>query len=114
MSPFTKLHALREFEKRHLGFLRTLEDYDMVREIGLHEERGKPLTLKRLYTLDLASMATIQRRLRRLKALGVIVARKSGTDGRAVELTVSPKVLRIYARYCEMLAGGAAQTAEIS
>ena len=63
---FAKLRALREFERRHLKQLSTVEDLDLVCEIGFHQEKGQPLSIKQLYLLNLASVATIQRRLRRL------------------------------------------------
>ena len=66
---FAKLRALREFERRHLKQLSTVEDLDLVCEIGFHQEKGQPLSIKQLYLLNLASVATIQRRLRRLRPL---------------------------------------------
>lgn len=103
MALFARLRAARAFERRHLGHLRTMEDVDLVREIGYHQEQGRPLTMKQLYLLDLASVATVQRRLRHLRQAGVIVPRKSERDGRTVELTISPKLQKAYARYLELL-----------
>jgi len=106
MSVFAKLRALRVFEKRHLDFLQTLEDFDLVREIGYHQERGDPLTMKALYLLDLASVATVQRRLRRLRQFGAVQQIRSESDGRALELCLTPKVQKTFARYAELLATG--------
>jgi DNA-binding MarR family transcriptional regulator len=80
-----------------------LRDFDLVREIGFHQEQGKPLTMKQIYLLDLASVATVQRRLSRLRHLGVVVPRRSQSDARAVELTISPKPLKALAGYAELL-----------
>jgi hypothetical protein len=91
---FATLHALREFERRHLPFLRTLEDCDLVCEIGYRQARGRPLTLKELMLLGLGSVPTMQRRLRRLRQLKVIVQYRCATDRRAVELVLSPKVVK--------------------
>jgi DNA-binding MarR family transcriptional regulator len=101
---FAKLRALREFERRHLKQLTTVEDLDLVCEIGFHQEQGQPLSIKQLYLLNLASVATIQRRLRRLRQLGIITPHRSDSDARSVVLTISPKLMKVYARYGEILA----------
>ena len=95
---------LRVFEKRHLPFLETVEDLDVVREIGFHQEIGHPLNLKNLFSQDIGSVATIQRRLRRLKALGVVHQRRADHDKRNVELTISPRVRETYRRIGSLLA----------
>jgi DNA-binding MarR family transcriptional regulator len=91
---FATLRALREFERRHLPFLQTLEDCDLVREIGYRQARGRPLTLKELMLLGLGSVSTMQRRLRRLRELKVIVQYRCATDRRAVALVLAPKVVK--------------------
>jgi hypothetical protein len=103
MGVFAALRTTRAFRRRHLDFLETQEDCDVVLEIGFHQERGNPLTMKHLQLLGLASVPTLQRRLRRLRQVGAIVARKSQIDGRAVELVLSPKLMRTYARYGQLI-----------
>lgn len=103
MGVFAALRATQAFRRRHLDVLQTREDCDVVLEIGFHQERGTPLTMKQLQLLGLASIPTLQRRLRRLRDAGAIVARRSHADGRAVELTLSPKLVRTYARYAELI-----------
>jgi len=105
MRVFERLRAIRAYEREHLGVLRTLEDFNLVREIGYHEARGEPLTLKQLFLLDTGSIATVQRRLRRLRQAGVIQQRRSGTDRRAVELRLSPRFRTAYRAYGGMLMG---------
>jgi len=100
---FAKLHALRLFEKQHLNFLRTIEDFDLIREIGYHQERGAPLTMSALYLLGVASVPTVQRRLRQLRQAGAIQQTRSRRDGRVLEMCVSPKVQRVFAKYAELL-----------
>lgn len=104
MGVFKRLAAIREFEKKHLPFLETMEDVDLVIRIGAHEEKGRPIILKHLLLDGVASIATVQRRLRRLKRLGVIHQRRSRSDGRVVHLTISPRIRRIYNRYSRLLA----------
>jgi hypothetical protein len=100
---FEMLRAMRAFERRYLHFLVTLEDFDLVREIGYHQAHGAPLTMKQIYLLGIGSVATVQRRLRRLRELGAIQQRRTARDARNLELTITPKVLRTYAKYGELL-----------
>jgi hypothetical protein len=101
---FEYLHQLRTFERRHLPFIRTLEDMNMLFLIGLHQERGVPLTLKHMLSFDIGSAATLERRLARMKNLGVVVQSRSEMDRRNVELKLSPKTWRIFQRYGTMIA----------
>lgn len=101
---FKKLQALKAFEREHFQVLSTLEDYNLVREIGFHQAEGTPLTLKQIFLLDIGSVATIQRRLRRLKQAGVIAQRRSNADGRALELSLAPKYAKAFEKYGQLLA----------
>jgi hypothetical protein len=103
MGVFAALKTTRSFRRRHLQFLETREDCDLVLEIGFHQESGTPLSMKQLQLLGVASVPTLQRRLRRLRLAGAVLIRRSANDGRAVELLLSPKVLRAYARYGELI-----------
>lgn len=96
---FENLRALRAFEKQRLDFFSSAEDHHLIGEIGYHQAKGKPLTLKQLFLLDVGSIATVQRRLRRLKELGLVKHRRAASDRRAVELTLSSKCIRIFAKY---------------
>ena len=104
MHVFEYLHQLRTFERRHLPFIRTLEDMNMVFLIGLHQERGIPLTLKHMLSFDIGSAATLERRLARMKRLGIVTQSRSELDRRNVELKLSPKTWRIFQRYATMIA----------
>ena len=101
---FEYLHQLRTFERRHLPFIQTLEDMSMVFLIGLHQERGVPLTLKHMLSFDIGSAATLERRLARMKRLGVVIQARSELDRRNVELKLSPKIWRVFQRYGAMIA----------
>jgi|SRR5579859_8238365 len=104
MMVFRRLHAARNFQKRHLDFLATAVDFDLVCEIGYYQGKGTPLTMKRLLSLDIASAATLQRRLRRLKRLSTIIQEKSKEDRRVIEFTLAPHLLKLFVRYGELLA----------
>lgn len=99
MSPFDKLRALKTFRKEHADIFGTLEGHHLVSEIGLYQAKAQPLTLKQLFLLDIGSVSTVQRRLRRLKELGLVRHRQAASDRRSIELTLSPKCIRIFAQY---------------
>jgi len=96
------LRSGRAFERRNFEFLQTLEDRDLLCEIG-YRQHIAPLTVKEVLLLGFGSIATVQRRLRRLREMGAIQARRSTHDGRAMELVLSPRVLRIFEQYAELL-----------
>ena len=100
---FAILRTLRAFERRNLAFLRTIEDHDLVLEVGYHQSRRKPLTMKQLFLLDIASVATVQRRVRRLRHLGVLRQTRCEHDRRAIEVRLTPKVIKVFAKYAELL-----------
>jgi DNA-binding MarR family transcriptional regulator len=102
---FRRLRAIREFEKRQLAFLETVEDLDILVEIGLRQGTSAALTLKQLLLLDISSPATVQRRLRRLRQQGVVQQRRCPQDRRNVELTISARFLRTLDRYGQVLSG---------
>ena len=101
------LCGIREFERQHLAFLETILDRDLVCAIAAHEAARAPLTMKRLALLDLGSLATVQRRLRRLRRLGAIRLTRSRADGRVTELRLAPKSLDALARFEHFVQSGA-------
>ena len=103
MRHFEKLRDLRTFRKEHADLFSTLEGHNLVSEIGLHQAKGQPLTLKQLFLLDIGSVSTVQRRLRQFKEQGLVRHRPAPGDRRSVELTLSPKCLRIFASYDEVM-----------
>lgn len=103
---FGRLREIRAFERRNLGFLKTCEDHDLLWEIGWHQAQGKPLTVKQIFLLGLGSVPTVQRRLARLRRLGVIAQQRCEHDRRSVEVTIAPKVLKVFAQYKDLLAQG--------
>ncbi|HXR58113.1 MAG TPA: MarR family transcriptional regulator [Burkholderiales bacterium] len=107
---FKVIRDARHFARRHLDFVATLEDFDLLCEIGFHQENGAPLTMKELMRLEVTSAATLQRRLRRLKAKGVIVQARSPADARVIEFSLSPRVQKAFARYLELF-GASCQAA---
>jgi hypothetical protein len=109
MLVFARMRALSEFVRRELPFLRTIEDHDLVWEIGHYQALGAPLTLKQLLLVGVGSVATVQRRLQRLKRLDVVHQSRSQTDRRVFELTLNPSHMMAFVKYGMILSG--AQTA---
>jgi DNA-binding MarR family transcriptional regulator len=100
MKLFTGLKKIRELEKLQLPFLKSVIDLDILIEIGYEEEHGRPLTLKRLYLLDVCSRGTIRRKLANLIDQGIVIRRKQASDRRASLLVVSPGTLKLLGKYC--------------
>jgi DNA repair protein RadC len=106
-SDLARFRARRELGRRYLPFLKTLVDFDIASEIGLHELTGPPLTVKQLLLLDLAPSVTVLRRLDRLCNLGVISRTRSLSDGRVNELRLAPAVHQLFAIYANQMPGSA-------
>jgi hypothetical protein len=98
MGVFAELKERRQYEREHLSLLKTLEDFDLIQEIGYHQECGKQITLKLLFLQNIGSVATVQRRLSRLKRLGLVQHNRTDGDKRSVKLTLSAEVMAVYAR----------------
>ena len=100
---FTRLQEVRAFAREHLDFLRTTQDYDLVNEIGLRSANGAPLTVNQALRLNLGSVATVQRQIRRLRKIGVIAVERSPVDGRVVNIKLTPKALKALTAYAGVL-----------
>jgi hypothetical protein len=100
---FARLTQLAEFRRKNMAFIATLEDLDLVREIGLHQADDDPATLKTLFLKGIGSVATLQRRISRLKRLGVIHQSKVEHDKRLVRLVLSPPVWRSYGELSRLM-----------
>src|ERR1039457_3345231 len=96
MKLFTGLKKIREFERRQLPFLKSVFDFDIVIEIGYAEEQGQPLTLKRLFLLNICSRTTVRRKLATLIEQGIVIRRKHATDHRAILRMISPSGVKVF------------------
>jgi DNA-binding MarR family transcriptional regulator len=99
LKTFQALKASGDFRRHHMPFLKTLEDQDLVREIGYSQAAGRPLSLKQLFLHGIASVATVQRRLARLKRMGIVEQTRETHDKRILKLTLSPAALKLYNRW---------------
>lgn len=103
MKIFEKLNRIRVHQRTHLQFLESLEDYDIVCEIGNAQEAGKFMTAKQLLLCELGAPATLRRRLERLVKLGVVTKQRNLNDGRMAELRLAPDILKAYAKLGKMI-----------
>jgi hypothetical protein len=104
MTIFASLSKIRAFEKTHLPFLTTIEDFDIARIIGLYQERGEILVLKQLMLEVPGSIATLTRRLSKLRLAGHVLAESHGADRRVTSLLLNPSLQKVYVRYGALLA----------
>lgn len=103
MTAFKKLKTIMEYEKARMSHLRANEDFDIVIEIGYHEDIGNALTLKRLLLLEIASIATVQRRVSQLVETGILLRNRCEHDRRSIELGVSESTRKLVERYLRMM-----------
>jgi hypothetical protein len=103
MKPFAALRAMRRFQKAQLPFLETLEDLAVLTEIGFHQEQGAPISLKQLFLAEIGAAATVQRRLARLKRLGVVQQMRRDDDRRMAHLTINPALSTVVKRYAAVI-----------
>lgn len=96
MKTFRALREIHEFRRHHLPFLQTIEDAELVREIGLSQASGQPMQLKTLFLQGIASAATVQRRLNRLRRLGIVHQSRADHDKRVLHLSLDPGILKLY------------------
>ena len=103
MKLFTGLKKIREFERQHLPFLKSIVDFDIVIEVGYAEEQEQPLTLKQLFLLNISSRTTVRRKLAKLIEEGIVMRRKQASDHRASLLTIPASSVKLMGRYCSAL-----------
>lgn len=103
VSLFDKLRQLRTYAREQLQFLRTIEDYELVYEIAYRQARGSAITMNEALRLDLGSVATLQRQLRRLRHAGVIALDRHDADRRVTVISCTPRTMKALAGYAELL-----------
>jgi hypothetical protein len=107
MKLFAGLKKIRDFERLQLPFLKSVVDFDIVIEIGYEEERGRPLTFKRLYLLKVCSSGTMRRKLTQLIGRGIVIKRPHPSDRRASLLLIAPTTLKILGKYSSVVTSAA-------
>lgn len=93
MTIFKKLKKMKTILSEIPG-IRTCKDFEILIEIGYHQEEGRPLTLKQLALLDIASKATVRRYLYSLVRDGMVEKFESANDQRSVMLRLSAATIK--------------------
>ena len=93
MTTFKKFKEIKSILDEIPG-IRTYKDFDILIEIGYHQEEGYPLTLKQLMLLGIASQATVRRYLSHLVRDGMVEKFESVNDQRSVMLRLSASTVR--------------------
>lgn len=96
---YTTLRAINQLQRKHLPMFESTVDFNIAVEIGYFQECGTPLTLKQLFLLEVASPATVQRRLKLLVHKGLVKKSDNPSDGRMVELTLTEDADRMFRKY---------------
>lgn len=98
MTIFKKLNSIRAFQRTNMSYLESLEDYDMVCEIGSAQEAGTLILAKHLVEGSLGAPATLRRRLDRLVKLGIVTKTRGKDDERTAPLQLSRDAIKAYGR----------------
>ena len=98
MKIFEKLNSIRAFQRTNMPYLESLEDYDIVCEIGAAQEGGMVFIPKRLIEDNLGAPATIRRRLDRLVKLGIVTKGQGKDDHRTAPLQLTRDAIKAYAK----------------
>jgi DNA-binding MarR family transcriptional regulator len=96
MATFNKFKKLRGILKELPGVV-THTEFDILIEIGYHQEQGAPLTLKQLLLLQIASPATVRRYLSRLVRRELIKKVEVVNDHRSVHLVLCEDTVHMLA-----------------
>ncbi len=93
MSTFKKYKKIKSVLSEFPG-VKTYKEFDILIEIGYHQEQNNPLTLKQLLLLEVASQATVRRYLANLLHDGM-VERSVAADRRSFALKLSSRTIRM-------------------
>jgi len=108
MQIFDKLKIFKTILQEIPG-IKTYKELDILIEIGYHQEQGRPLTLKQLMLLEIASRATVRRHLKCLENDGMIEKFASNSDHRSVMLRLSAPTIKSitkhYSKLIELIVG---------
>jgi len=99
MKLFAVLNSVRQAEREHFPFVKSLIDFDIIIEVGIAEEEGRPLSLKQLFLLGISSRTTVRRRLDKLHEQGILLRQRDGSDGRSTRLLIPPATLARFNKY---------------
>lgn len=80
----------------HLPGLKSHKEFEIAVEVGYHQAKGMPLTLKQLMLLGIAPAATTRRCVSRLVQAGALHKVVPPNDHRATQLLLSPGLMEAF------------------
>lgn len=102
---FENLTRIITFERTHLPFVRSREDWQILVAIGNAAESGAPIGFKQLVAMKIASPSTLTRSLKRLIGIGALRRVTPPHDGRTVAYLLSKHTVEAFKK-CERLMRG--------
>ena len=100
---FQNLTRVAAFERVHMRYVRSREDWSIVIAIGEAAERRQPIGYKQLSLLDIASPSTLTRKLKQLIGSNIIRRVIQADDGRMVAYTLTKTTTEGFRRYERLL-----------
>lgn len=99
-----RLRQLRQAQRQNQPIIESLEDLDIVLEIGTAQEQGQLVCAKHLLATNLGAPATVRRRLERLVQGGIVSKTKNYRDSRVADLRLSTATVNEFNRLGRTLA----------
>ncbi len=98
MSTFKKFKKIKSVLSEFPG-VKTYKEFDILIEIGYHQEQGSPLTVKQLMLLEVASQATVRRYLEHLVDDGMVKKIVAVNDHRSVVLKLTNSTIKMLSNH---------------
>lgn len=98
MSTFKKFKKIKSVLSEFPG-VKTYREFDILIEVGYHQEQGCPLTVKQLMLLEVASQATVRRYLGHLVRDGMVKKIVAVNDHRSVVLKLSGATIKMLSNH---------------
>lgn len=98
MSTFKKYKKIKSVLSEFPG-VKSYKEFDILIEIGYHQEQGCPLTMKQLMLLEVASQATVRRYLGHLVEDGLVKKIVLVNDHRSVVLKLTNSTIKVLANH---------------
>lgn len=102
MSTFKKYKKIKSVLSEFPG-VKTYKEFDILIEIGYHQEQGCSLTMKQLMLLEIASRSTVRRHLGHLIRNGIVKKTRLVDDHRAVVLELPGATIRMLGNHLTKL-----------
>ena len=99
LNSFAKMRVLSALRMKHLPFIQTTAQHDVIIAIGEANAASIPINYKQLSLLELMPPTTLQRTLKRLHADALITKTQGTTDSRHINYALTESVANAYAAF---------------